>query len=41
MIIHKNTKLDLLQRKNLYDDYYAKHMRKCDLIKKSDIKTYS
>ncbi len=31
MTIHKNTKLTPLQRKQLYDDYFVKHIRKCDL----------
>lgn len=37
MVIHKNTKLTPLQRKNLYDDYYTNKIRKCDLIKKYHI----
>lgn len=34
MHIHKNTKLTPKQRKQLYDDFHIRHIRKCDLAKK-------
>jgi len=34
MIIHKNTRLTPIQRKELSCDYFVNHMRKCDLIRK-------
>lgn len=34
MNIHKSTRLTPIQRKELSDDYYKKHIRKCDLIRK-------
>lgn len=34
MIIHKNTRLTPLQRRELSDDYYKNHIRVCDLCRK-------
>jgi len=34
MEIHKKTRLTPIQRKNLSDDYWEKHTRVCDLIRK-------
>lgn len=34
MTIHKNTRLTPIQRKELYDDYHAHHIRVCDLVRK-------
>ena len=34
MKIHKNTRLTPRQRKEVYEDYYNHHIRKCDLVKK-------
>jgi len=37
MKIHKNTKLTQLQRKEVYEDYHVRYIRKCNLIKKCAI----
>ncbi len=34
MNIHKKTKLTPTQRKQLADDFYVRHARKCDLVRK-------
>jgi len=34
MVIHKRTRLTPLQRKEVYEDYYTHHTRKCDLVRK-------
>lgn len=34
MVIHKRTKLTPIQRKELADEYFKSHIRKCDLIRK-------
>lgn len=34
MQIHKKTRLTPIQRKQLADDYYVRHIRKCDLTRK-------
>jgi len=34
MVIHKKTRLTPIQRKELTDDYYVRHIRKCDLVRK-------
>lgn len=34
MIIHKKTRLTPNQRKELADDYFVRHIRKCDLSEK-------
>lgn len=34
MNIHKKTRLTPIQRKQLADDYYVRHIRKCDLVRK-------
>ena len=37
MIIHKRTRLTPIQRKEVWKDYYQKHRRICDLIRKYHI----
>lgn len=37
MNIHKKTRLTPIQRKQLSDDYYVQHLRKCDLTRKYQI----
>jgi transposase InsO family protein len=34
MVIHKRTRLTPLQRKEVYEDHYVHHIRKCDLARK-------
>lgn len=34
MVIHKKTRLTPIQRKELSDDYFVGHIRKCDLVEK-------
>lgn len=37
MVIHKKTRLTPIQRKQLADDYFVGHIRKCDLAKKYQV----
>jgi len=37
MVIHKNTRLTPIQRKELVNDYFTEHIRKCDLARKYSI----
>ena len=37
MMIHKRTRLTPIQRKQLADDYFTGHIRKCDLVKKYQV----
>lgn len=37
MIIHKKTRLTPVQRKQLSDDFYERHIRKCDLVRKYQV----
>ena len=37
MVIHKKTRLTPIQRKELTDDYYARHVRKFDLARKYQV----
>ena len=34
MVIHKKTRLTPIQRKQLADDYFKRHIRVCDLVRK-------
>jgi hypothetical protein len=37
MMIHKKTRLTPIQRKQLADDYFTGHIRKCDLAQKYQV----
>lgn len=37
MVIHKKTRLTPIQRKRLADDYFKRHIRKCDLVRKYQV----